>query len=175
MTTTTTRHARRIDPTPAGNAGKIRQLLQAGEGCATLYRAAHAGPAGQRTNIPVGIVRYLAFGPEEFRIIDPRTGDHIGYAGRTLADGEWWWSITIERYDGGLEWLGYAETLSLGCDVAMNGTHTATRRHDSARVSVARWRSADSVHAARAREHVAGCEPCRTAGETGGFFACVAR
>ncbi len=161
---------------PRANGRKITAVLAAESGYADLYRTAVAGPRGQRARLHVARVWYRAYGVDEFTIVDPRSGSTVGRAGRVVADGAWWWSITAEcPYTGDLQWLGYAETLSAGADWCVNGLYTARGRHDSQRVSQVAIRTADQVHAARAREHTAACAPCRDAGQTNGFIDCVTR
>ncbi len=129
--------------TPAANARKVTALLVNERGSATLYRSHVAGPRGQRGNLAVGIVRYIdgadcyVRSEYEIAIYNPRTGAHEGYARREVdtVRGMHAWSVTREHYDGELEWIGYADTLSLAADVCVYGIHAATGRHDHRRLS----------------------------------------
>ncbi len=137
---TTTR--RRFDTcTPAGNAAKVTELLTRERGVAVLYRTRIAGPRGQRAYVAVGRVAYID-GRDEYERTEYEISIHNrdglqGYARRDFdtVRGEWAWSITREHFDGELQWIGYASTLSLGVDACNNGIRAATGRHDSARIS----------------------------------------
>lgn len=128
------------DTDPRHNGTKIDHLLQTGAGFADLYRTVTAGPSGQRTRLHVARIWAISldtFGPDDFRIIDPTSGDTAGFARRDPAHG---WSITRQDYAGELRWIGYApESLAAGCDVLINGVHAATGRHDSRRISTSTW------------------------------------
>lgn len=117
------------------NARKIATILEAGEGHADLYRTIEAGPSGQRADLLVGRVRYLFDGPYEFEIIDMTSsvnrGDLAGYARRDRGA----WSVTAYDDHHGCRWLGYASSLAVAVDCAVNGEHAALGRHDSRRIS----------------------------------------
>jgi hypothetical protein len=118
------------------NASKITGLLEAGEGYADLYRTAIAGPSGQRSDILVGRVRFRQFGHDEFTIVDMADGGTAGFARMVHHDqGGRCWFITAEAWDGTLSGLGWASSLSIGCDVLINGEFAALGRHDSRRIS----------------------------------------
>jgi hypothetical protein len=119
------------------NAAKICGLLEAGAGHADLYRTIEAGPSGQRADLRVGRIRYLPDGPDDFVVIDPSTADTVGYARRT-SFGEW--SMTSYNDHDGYRWVGYASSLSVGCDVLVFGEFAATGRHDARRISSGRIR-----------------------------------
>jgi hypothetical protein len=130
-------------PTPTSNGAKVTAMLCNERGSATLYRTRLAGPSGQRGNLAVGIVHYIdgndcyVRSEFEFAIYAAAGGGVQGYARRDLdaVRGVHAWSITREHYDGDLEWIGYADTLSLGVDACVNGIHAATGRHDHRRLS----------------------------------------
>lgn len=145
---------RTADPyTPAGNAAKVRALLTDERGSAVLYRTRIAGPSGQRAYVCVGRVTYIDGRDEyvrseyEIAIYAARGGELQGYARRDIdtVRGVWAWSITREHFDGALQWVGYADTLSLGVDVCVNGIHAATGRHDSRRISGGTFRASAYV------------------------------
>ena len=132
-----------------GNARRIGQILEDRAGSADLYRTITAGPSGQRRDLLIARVRYVETGPWEVEIINvspgsPNRGDVAGYARRADAfeavrrPGAAW---SVHGYDDwdGIHWLGYSSSLSLGCDVAINGVHAATGRHDSRRISGGTW------------------------------------
>jgi hypothetical protein len=168
-----------ITTDPRANGRKITEILVAGTGSADLYRKIAAGPSDQRADLHVGRVRYREYGPDEFAILDPRSGDRIGLARREIYAGAYWWSITAEcPYSGGLTWMGYAETLSAGVDWCVNGLHAARAgigRRDSYRISPATIRTSAEVRAEANRKHTAECAPCRDAGQRNGFIDCVNR
>lgn len=124
---------------PRRNGAKITALLQDEQGHADLLRTCHAGPSGQRMALCVGRIRYQQFGADEFRIIDPETGEAAGYARRSVHAGEWWWSVVDDSEYVGLHWVGYFESLATGLDVLFAGRHAALGRHDSARLSTGRY------------------------------------
>ncbi len=163
----------RAETSPRHNGAKVAALLTAGKGHADLYRTVTAGPSGQRANLHIARVWTMQFGPYDFRIVDPTSGETAGYARRDPQHG---WSITAEHYDGTLSWVGYApDSLTVGCDVLINGVHAATGRHDSRRIDGGTFRTRDQVADANAREHAAQCQPCRTAGQRNGWTDCVGR
>jgi len=123
------------------NASKIRELLEAGEGHADLYRTIMSGPSGQRSDLLIARVRYRQFGPDEFTIVDLADGGTAGFA-RMVHHGELGrcWFITAEAWDGTLSGLGWASSLSVGCDVLINGEYAALGRHDHRRISSGAFR-----------------------------------
>ena len=128
-----------------GNARNIRKILEAREGSARLYRTITAGPSGQRSDLPVGKVRYTYENAAEVEIID-RDGSTAGYASRTdifamSQRGRGTWTVWDYNDWDGRTLLGWASTLSLGCDVVLNGVHAATGRHDHARLSGGTWQT----------------------------------
>lgn len=165
-----------IDPTTAHarhNAAKITALYTDGVGRADLYRTITAGPSGQRAQKHVARVRPDVAGIDHFVIVDPATGDVAGTTRYSIDHDVW--EIYNRDYDGGTQWIGRASSLSLGCDVLINGTHAATGQHDARRVSGGTWQSAEEIRAENARRHTADCAPCRAAGESRGYFYCVSR
>ncbi|HKT03053.1 MAG TPA: hypothetical protein VJT31_26285 [Rugosimonospora sp.] len=124
--------ARRAQFLASDNAATIAGLLATGQGYADLYRTIEAGPSGQRADLCVGRVWYRPDGPDDFSVHDPRSGDRVGFARRTIR-GEW--SMTSENEFDGERWVGYASSLAVGVDVLVNGQHAALGRHDSRRIS----------------------------------------
>lgn len=140
---------RRPSPhTPAGNGAKIRRLLTNQAGTAHLYRTAIAGPSGQRAHLRVATVTFIDGTDDLIRsdfdiaIYDPRTGEIAGYANLDAGG----WSITREHHNGELEWIGTADTLSLGADACVNGIFAATARHDHGRTSGGAFRRSRYVN-----------------------------
>lgn len=141
-----------MSPTPVDNARKVRAMLTGNREMSVLYRTCAAGPSGQRAYLCVGRA-YVCDGTDEYEtsgydisIYEPRGGPLAGYARRELhATHGLVWSITREYYDGALQWIGYADTLSLGMDVCVHGLHAATGRHDSRRVSGGRFHAAATL------------------------------
>lgn len=126
-----------------GNASGILKVLVDRDGYADLYRTITAGPSGQRGDLLVGRVRYTYRDPFEIQIIDMTSrydaGSTAGYAVRRPEQGHGVWAIySYDEWDG-TRFLGYADSLSLGVDVVVNGEHAAMRNHDSGRVSRGRW------------------------------------
>ena len=123
---------------PRLNGAKVRRLLIDQAGSACLYRRATAGPSGQRADVCVGRVNHYDRGAFEVKVTDPGDGSTVGFAARTHnANGLWtFWS---EDYHGGISLAGWSDSLSVGCDVMLNGEHAARGRHDSSRTSGGRW------------------------------------
>jgi hypothetical protein len=131
------------------NARNITRLLEERAGHADLYRTVRAGPSGQRKDLLIARVRAMNYGPYEFEIVNmspgsPDYGHVAGFARRAdlfemqrHPGAEW--SITDYSDYTGYRWLGYASSLALGCDVLLNGVHTATGRHDHGRISPGKW------------------------------------
>jgi hypothetical protein len=116
------------------NGRKISEILRDGAGFADLYRTTLAGPSGQLRDTRVGRVHYREWGPDEFVITDP--DGSAGQAGTARYDASVdAWSIYGEDYEGGIKWLGWASSLAVGADVAINGEHVALSRHDNRRIS----------------------------------------
>ena len=120
---------------PKDNAAKVRAMVENEGGYADLYRRAEAGPSGQKRNIRVGRAEYVDRDRGEYRITDGDGGDTAGWATREYHNGELMYVLHSEDYEGGLHLVGWADTLSLGTDVLINGIHAATGRHDSRRTS----------------------------------------
>lgn len=130
-----------------GNARNITKILEDRAGHADLYRTIEAGPSGQRRDLLIARVAYAELGSWEIEIIamsGPDRGETIGYARRAdlfemnRHPGAEWSVHAYDDYDG-YRWLGYANSLALGCDVLINGVHAATGRHDSRRISGGTW------------------------------------
>lgn len=121
------------------NASKIAKLIENGVNgeYADLYRTILSGPSGQRSDNKIARVRFREWGPDEFTIVDIR-GDcgTAGYARQVLHSkrGRCWY-ITAEDFDGTLRGLGHASSLSIGCDVLINGEFAALGRGDFRRIS----------------------------------------
>jgi hypothetical protein len=120
------------------NASKIAKLLEDGVGgaYADLHRTITSGPSGQRSDLRIARVRYRESGPDEFTIVDLADGGTAGFARMVFhgVRGRCWY-ITEETYDGTLVGRGHASSLSVGCDVLINGEFAALGRHDHRRIS----------------------------------------
>lgn len=129
------------------NGARIRKILIAEDGSADLYRTITAGPSSQRADKRVARVRYNSSdeywaGVEQYgeiRIINPDGWETAGFADRRIHDGCQMWAIYADLDSDGIRFWGYAETLSLGCDVLINGEYAALKNHDSRRISGGKW------------------------------------
>ena len=147
MTVTAERPTRRKSRAQQ-NGEKIERLLIEQAGGADLYRTIEAGPSGQRKDLLIARVRYDWTGQYEVAIVSVSPdsfGEVTGYARRAdifeqarHPGAEWSITSYFDDY-GEHRWIGYASSLALGCDVLINGVHTATGRHDSRRISGGKW------------------------------------
>jgi hypothetical protein len=130
------------------NASKITKLREDGKNgeYADLYRTIVSGPSGQRADLRIARIRYREFGPDEFTIVDI-AGDcgTAGYAREVYhpKHGRCWY-LMAEDWDGTLRSLGHASSLSIGCDVLINGEFAAVGRHDHRRISSGWFRRSGS-------------------------------
>jgi hypothetical protein len=121
------------------NASKITRILTDRAGWADLYRTVTAGPSGQRADMLVARVRYTWDGPYEVQVFTPRERNEAGYAARDSWSHPGMWVVWEDNGGDGIRLLGWASSLPLGTDVLVHGTHAATGRHDSQRVSPGTW------------------------------------
>lgn len=115
------------------NARKITKILVDRAGYADLYRTVTAGPSGQRGTTCVGRVRYVELGAYEVQIFTPGEHNEAGFAARDNWKHPGMWAVWEDNGGDGIAFRGYASSLSLACDVLVNGEHAALRNHDSAR------------------------------------------
>ena len=120
------------------NARNLTRVLVDRAGSCDLYRTVQAGPSGQRAQVHVARVTYIWDGAYEVQIFTPAGGE-AGYAARDNWKRAGMWTVWEDRGGDGVRLAGWASTLSLGCDVLVNGTHVALGRHDSQRVSAGKW------------------------------------
>lgn len=140
-----TREKLEISREPKDNGAKLKALENGTITSAELYRRAHAGPSGQRTNLLVGRIRHTPDNPSgEFKITDAN-GNHSGWASRTVHDGESTYVFHAEDADGGQRLVGWSDSLAVGADVLNSGHHQATGYGlDSSRVGGATFRRYDA-------------------------------
>ena len=125
---------------PRDNAEKVERLLDEddeGPDFADLYRKIEYGPSGQRKDHKVGRVRRLNSGPYDLAVVDPKTGDHVGFITR---DGDEW-TVTAEGPDGALSLKGRASTPAVAADVLVSDEHSAMGRHNSRRLDGGKFRA----------------------------------
>lgn len=113
---------------PKQNGAKIAAIEAGTLDYADLYRTKVGGASGQRSQSPVARVRYTPDNPSgEFRISDPSSGTLLGWASRTVHDGQQTYVFHSEDYDGGQKLEGWSDSLATGADVLRIGEHAATR------------------------------------------------
>lgn len=123
---------------PRDNGPKVKALISGTIDAADLYRKAEAGPSGQRKNVHVGRVRFRDNQHGEFQVVD-KEGRNAGWMTRVDRNGETMYVVHSEDYDGGIHLEGWADSVSLGADVLVNGKHAATGRHGSRRISTGKF------------------------------------
>lgn len=123
---------------PRDNGPKVKALMSGTIDAADLYRKTEAGPSGQRRNTYVGRVRFRDNQHGEFQVVD-KEGRNAGWMTRVNRNGEEMYVVHSEDYDGGIHLEGWADSVSLGADVLVNGKFAATGRHDSRRISAGKF------------------------------------
>jgi hypothetical protein len=123
---------------PKDNGPKVKALMSGMIDAADLYRKTEAGPSGQRRNTYVGRVRFRDNQHGEFQVVDGE-GRNAGWMTRVNRNGEMMYVVHSEDYHGGIHLEGWADSVSLGADVLVNGRHAATGRHDSRRISTGKF------------------------------------
>lgn len=127
-------------------------MLEGRADYADLYRTITAGPSGQRSDLHVARVRpsrEYGFDVQIVSLDGPFAGEVAGYGTRTPRNGVLVWAIHEQPYNDRPRLRGWADTLSVGCDVLMYGRHAALDNHDHRRISRGHWEPYDADEAYR--------------------------